>query len=67
MIELIFIACLAGSPNGCQEQRLLFTDITPMACMAGAQPQLAKWTNERPGYEIRSWKCQMVNLTQQDI
>lgn len=66
MIELIFVACLASAPDECNEQRLLFTDVSPMACMMGAQPQLAKWTQDWPGYEIQSWKCKMVNLAEKD-
>ncbi|PUB13208.1 hypothetical protein [Yoonia sediminilitoris] len=67
MIELIFVACLAASPTQCNDQSLLFTDVTPMACMMGAQPQLAKWSSQRPGYTIKSWTCRVVNLAQKDV
>jgi len=66
MIELMFVACLATEPEACREQSLLFSDITPMTCMMGAQPELAKWSATNPGYEIKHWRCQTVNLSQQD-
>ncbi|WP_425074673.1 hypothetical protein [Sagittula sp. S175] len=69
MIELIFMTCMFGSQSqaaSCHERSLLFTDVTPMMCMMGAQPQLAKWVNEHPGERIQSWKCQMVNLAERE-
>ena len=69
MIELLFVTCLATAPdtsNTCRQRSLLFTDVSPMACMMGAQPQLAKWVNEHPGQRVASWKCRMINPNQRD-
>ena len=66
MIELLFVACLATSPQECRENSLVFTDVTPMACLMGAQPQLAKWVNAHPNYTIRSWRCKTVNTAEID-
>ncbi|MBP0484764.1 hypothetical protein [Sagittula salina] len=69
MIELIFVACMFGAQSqsaNCQERSLLFTDVTPMTCMMGAQPQLAQWVNEHPGQRVRSWKCRLVNLAERE-
>ncbi|WP_421904238.1 hypothetical protein [Mameliella sp.] len=69
MIELLFVACLAGAPDapgGCQEKSLLFTDVTPMTCMMGAQPVLAKWVETHPGFAIRSWTCKTVNPAERE-
>ncbi|MEO0387087.1 MAG: hypothetical protein AAF281_06090 [Pseudomonadota bacterium] len=66
MIELLFIACLSTATDQCRERSLLFTDITPMACMMGAQPELAKWVNAHPNHEIRSWKCRHVQVGKRD-
>ncbi|WP_417718732.1 hypothetical protein [Salipiger sp.] len=60
MIELLFVACLSTAPDQCQERSLLFTDITPMTCMMGAQPELAKWTTTHPAFTVRGWKCRAV-------
>lgn len=66
MIELMFVACLATAPDDCFERSLVFTDVSPMMCMMGAQPQLAKWVNEHPKYQVRSFKCRMVDHTKRD-
>ena len=66
MIELLFVACLATSPEECRERSLVFTNITPMTCMMGAQPELAKWVNAHPNYTIQSWKCRMVAFAERD-
>jgi hypothetical protein len=67
MIELIFVACLVSAPEQCENKALQFTDITPMACMMGAQPQLAQWANQHPKWRVASWKCKTVNFAQRDV
>ena len=62
MIELLFVTCLTASPSDCQERNLVYYDITPMACMIGAQSELAKWVNEHPGHAIASWRCGWLRL-----
>ncbi len=66
MIELLFVACLSTSPSDCQEQSLLYTDMTPMACMMAAQPELAKWAETHPTWTIGRWKCRYVNTAAHD-
>jgi hypothetical protein len=66
MIELLFVTCLAGAPNECQEHSLLFTDVTPMQCLMGAQPELAKWVATHPNHQIESWRCKMVSFAERD-
>ncbi|SEL71417.1 hypothetical protein SAMN05444413_11453 [Roseivivax marinus] len=65
MIELLFVACLSTAPEQCQERSLLYTDVTPMTCMMGAQPELAKWALTHPGYRISEWRCQWANVAEQ--
>jgi hypothetical protein len=65
MIELLFVACLASAPEDCRERSLVFSDITPMQCLMGAQPELAKWTASHPQMEIRSWRCRTVSFAEQ--
>lgn len=65
MIELLFVACLAGAPDDCRERSLVFSNISPMQCLMGAQPELAKWSVAHPNMEIRSWRCQAVNFAEQ--
>lgn len=69
MVELLFVTCIVMSqstPESCREHSLVFTDVSPMTCMMGAQPQLAKWVNEHPGQRITSWKCRAVDLSTRD-
>ena len=66
MIELLFVACVAAEPSDCRERSLLFTDISPMVCMMGAQPELAKWSAQNPEFTIRKWRCQAVSFTERD-
>lgn len=66
MIELLFIACLSTEPSQCQERSLLFTDVTPMQCLMGAQPELAKWVGMHPNQSIHSWRCQTVSFAERD-
>lgn len=67
MIELLFVACLATAPEECRERSLLFTDITPMQCLMGAQPELAKWSEAHPNMEIRNWRCQTVSFAEKKV
>jgi len=61
MIELIFTACLVASPEKCEERHLTFAEtLTPMQCLMGAQPELAKWGEAHPKWRIGRWKCQNV-------
>ncbi|MBD3680173.1 MAG: hypothetical protein HUJ27_17435 [Rhodobacteraceae bacterium] len=66
MIELLFVACLAGSPEECHERSLIFTDKTPMQCLMGAQPGLAKWVETHPNERIRTWRCRTVSFAERD-
>ena len=60
MIELVFVACLAGAPQTCREHSLLYVDITPTVCLMGAQAELAKWANTHANQTITNWKCRRV-------
>ena len=66
MIELLFVACLSTAPDQCEERSLIFTDVSPMACMMGAQPELAKWTATHPAFHVAGWKCQYVRTAEQE-
>jgi hypothetical protein len=57
MIELAFIACLAGSPSTCKAQSLLYVDVPLMLCLMQGQAQLATWTEHNPGWHIEKWAC----------
>lgn len=61
MIELVFIACLATQPATCEERALTFAAGPSLfACLHGAQPQLARWSESHPKWRIRRWSCQQA-------
>ena len=37
-----------------------------MACMMGAQPELAKWVASHPNHTIQSWKCRTVSFAEME-
>lgn len=66
MIELIFVACLTTAPDNCENRSFLYTGISPMVCMMGAQPELARWAATHPNFRIASWKCKIVNRKERE-
>ena len=67
MIELLFVACLASAPTECRERSLVFSDVAPMQCLMGAQPELAKWASTHPKFRVQSWRCRTVSFAEVDI
>jgi hypothetical protein len=60
MIELAFVVCLSASPDTCEDRALQFMDISVTTCAIAAQPQLAQWVGEHPGWTIQRWTCQPI-------
>lgn len=60
MIELIFVVCLSATPTTCENRAMQFVDMTTTTCVMGAQPTLAQWVNEHPGWQIRRWTCRSL-------
>ena len=60
MIELIFVACLTAAPATCERRAIQYVDITVASCNMGAQPELAVWVNQHPGWRIQRWACQRL-------
>jgi hypothetical protein len=58
MIELVFVACLVAAPDACEERSLAdLAHSHPLACAVQAQPQLAAWAEQHPGYRVVAWRC----------
>lgn len=66
MIELAFMTCLLMEPSECQDRQMFFYDVSVMACVLGAQPVLAKWVQQHPGWHVARWKCRAVQSTESD-
>lgn len=64
MLELVVIFCLAAKPDVCKERPLSYveTDVTPMQLMMRAQPEIAKWIEEHPGYFAKKWTVRPAGL-----
>ncbi|MFT3973532.1 MAG: hypothetical protein QM699_08815 [Amaricoccus sp.] len=61
MIELVFMACLIGRPEACEEKTLSFLAQgggAMSSCLMEAPPTLANWSVEHPGYRIGAWHCE---------
>ena len=59
MIEIAAAVCLFSAPERCRDINLTFDAdaITPFACMTYGQGELAKWSNDHPGWKISRWAC----------
>lgn len=68
MIELVFVACLMASPQECEKKHLVFAEnMSPMACLMGAQPELAKWRNQHPKWRVGKWQCRQIRVAERRI
>ncbi len=68
MIELVFTACLLSGDSVCTERKLTYVEnISPMMCMMHAQPELAKWNEGFPKWQVKRWSCKMVDFTVVDL
>ena len=59
MIELFAAVCLIDNPITCKDVSLIYSAeaLTPMQCLMQAQPQVAKWIGEHPGWQIKRYSC----------
>lgn len=64
MIELLITVCLLSDPAQCKNVSLVFADVSPMQCLMGAQPEMAKWVLRHPEHKVESWKCQSLGWKQ---
>lgn len=67
MIELFFVACLAVSPQQCQERSMVFTDasVSQATCEIHAQNVLAHWIGGQPRWRIKRWRCGYAGQSQE--
>jgi hypothetical protein len=60
MIEVVALVCSMQAPLQCKDVHLSFAadSVTPQQCMLYGQMELAKWSNEHPGWQIvHGFKC----------
>ena len=53
MIELLLAVCLIDNPATCKDVSLTYSAeaLTPMQCVMRAEPEIAKWITEHPGWQ----------------
>ena len=67
MIELLFTVCLIAEPDKCDDRHLTYAEaIMPMACLMGAQGELARWSEKNPKWQIERWRCRHVRSAARD-
>jgi hypothetical protein len=58
VVDLIVLVCALQSPSACMEKHFLFEAHGSLsACMMQAQPYLAQWSGDHPGFRVASWRC----------
>ncbi len=59
VIELFAAVCLIDNPTKCKDVSLIYAAeaLTPMQCLMQAQPEVAKWIGEHPGWRIKRYSC----------
>jgi hypothetical protein len=59
MIELLLVVCLIDDPAKCKDVGLTYVaeSLTPMQCLMQAQPEIAKWIDVHPRWQVRRWTC----------
>ncbi|MGA7116871.1 MAG: hypothetical protein WBY12_06725 [Hyphomicrobium sp.] len=64
MLELMVSVCLISDPARCKDVALTYSaeNLTPMQCMMGAQPEIAKWIEAHPKWALRKWTCHRAGL-----
>jgi hypothetical protein len=59
VIELLLAVCRIDNPATCKNVSLTYSAeaLTPMQCMMRAEPEIAKWITEHPGWQTRRFTC----------
>ena len=59
MVDLIFLVCTLQSPSACVQKHLLLEYQGSLnQCAMRAQPVLAQWSGEHPGFRVAGWHCE---------
>jgi hypothetical protein len=65
--EVILTICMVSNQLSCAEKRFPFdSDGSPIQC-AMAQPAIAAWIGDHPGWFVRRWSCESADRRKQDI
>lgn len=58
MQHIILTVCLVASPDVCEERTIpIYARLSPVACMMGAQAEIASWKEGRAELDVTRWRC----------
>jgi hypothetical protein len=58
MMELLLVVCLQVAPDSCEERSIgLYPEVSAMACLMQAQPQIAVWSETHPELRVARFTC----------
>lgn len=58
MLYIVLTACLVSSPEECGERYIpVYADVSLMACMMGAQAEIALWKETHAELNVSRWQC----------
>ncbi len=67
IIELAFIACMAGPAGECREESIVYDDGPLLGCIVGAQAKLAEWTALHGSWRVREYACRYMYRTAEEL
>lgn len=56
MFTLVFLVCMAGSPDKCHETDIAY-DMQVMQCAIAGQQYAAEWLSQHPGLVLKRTRC----------
>jgi len=57
MVSLIFIVCLAVTPDICREEQPPAYVASTMSCATESQLIALQWLDDHPKWTLRGWRC----------
>ncbi len=64
--ELVLTVCMMSNQFTCEEKRFPFDSNGSALQCAMAQPVIAAWVGDHPGWVVRRWTCEAPNRRKQD-
>jgi hypothetical protein len=57
-LEILMTVCAIANANLCEDRRIIVDpDMSISRCVMTAQPTMAQWASENPGWTIIRWHC----------
>lgn len=56
LFAIVMSVCLKTGDGQCREERIEISG-SAMACIVQAQPAVVEWSEDHPGWDVKSWRC----------